>query len=63
MKFILRDLIFAFVWALAITRSNGEPVKNVRNALTFDRHIGNSATKVPVKFQSDQASLNTNLAA
>ena len=32
-------------------------------ASKFDRHIGSSAAKVPVKFQSDRTILNTNLAA
>ena len=32
-------------------------------ALKFDRHIGTTATEVPVEFQSDRAILNTNLAA
>ena len=32
-------------------------------ALKFDRHIGSTAAKVPVKFQSDRTILNTNLAA
>ena len=32
-------------------------------ALKFDRHIGSSAAEVLVKFQSDQAILNTNIVA
>ena len=35
---------------------------NCRIALKFDRHIGSTAAEVPVKFQSDRAILNTNLA-
>ena len=31
--------------------------------MKFDRHIGSNAAEVPVKFQSDRAILNTNLAA
>ena len=31
--------------------------------LKFDRHLGSPAAEVPVKFQSDQTNLNTNLAA
>ena len=31
--------------------------------MKFDRHIGSTAAEVPVKFQSDQTILNTNLAA
>ena len=31
-------------------------------ALKFDRHLGSTAADVPVKFQSDCKSLNTNLA-
>ena len=36
---------------------------NYRIALKFDRHFGSNAAEVPVKFQSDWAILNTNLAA
>ena len=36
---------------------------NCRIALKFDRNIGSTAAEVPVKFQNDQAILNTNLAA
>ena len=36
---------------------------NCRIALKFDRHIGSTAAEVPVKFQSHQTILNTNLAA
>ena len=32
-------------------------------ALQFDRHIGNAAAEVPVKFQNDWKSLNPNFAA
>ena len=32
-------------------------------AFKFDKHLGSSAADVPVKFQSDRAILNTNLAA
>ena len=31
-------------------------------ALKFDRHLGSGAAEVPVKFQSNWRSLNTNLA-
>ena len=31
--------------------------------LKYDRYIGSNAAEVPVKFQSDQTILNTNLAA
>ena len=36
---------------------------NHRIALKFDRRIGSSTAKVPVKFQSDRTILNTNPAA
>ena len=32
-------------------------------ALKFDRHIGSSATEMPVKFQNDTISITSNLAA
>ena len=38
-------------------------VENCPIALKFDRHLGSTAVDVAVKFQSDQAILNTNLAA
>ena len=37
--------------------------QNDRIALTFDRHLGNGAAEVLVKFQSDWKILNENLAA
>ena len=36
---------------------------NYRIAMKFDRHLGNTAAEVTVKFQSDRTILNTNLAA
>ena len=34
-----------------------------RIALKFDRHLGNAAAEVPVKFENDWKSSNPNLAA
>ena len=45
------------------TRSREIGSDNGRMALKFDRHLGSSAAKVPVKFQSHCKSLNLNLAA
>ena len=36
---------------------------NYRIALNFDRHFGSTTADVPIKFRSDHAILNTNLAA
>ena len=36
---------------------------NYRNALKFDRHVGNTAAEAPVKFEIDPTILNTNLSA
>ena len=45
------------------SRSHEIGTLNCRIALKFDKHIGNTAAEVPVKFQSDQTILNTHLAA
>ena len=45
-------------WSLEAVRL----VVNYCITLKFDLHIGRSAAKLPVKFQSDQIILNTNLA-
>ena len=45
------------------SRSNEIGCYNDRNALKFDRHLGNAAAEVSVKFKSNWKSLNPNLAA
>ena len=54
---------YVFSQDLVKSRSHEIGTLNCRIALKFDRHIGSTASEVPVKFQSDRTILNTNLAA
>ena len=48
---------------LANSRGSEIGSYNGRISLKFNRHLGSTAAEVPVKFQSDQKSLNPNIVA
>ena len=64
---ILTGLLFTYrtylLQNLVKCRSREIRVLTSPIALKFDRHIGSSATEMPVKFQNDTISITSNLAA